>query len=56
MAELQNPMQDDQPLLVAGAIYFVLNFLIARAAAALEYWLSPHLRGRPVAAKVADVL
>jgi octopine/nopaline transport system permease protein len=34
------------PLLVAGAIYFVLNFLIARAFIALEYWLSPHLRAR----------
>ena len=44
------------PLLVAGAIYFALNFLVARAAAALEYLLSPHLRGRPIAAKVADVL
>ena len=43
------------PLLVAGAIYFVVNFLIARGCAALEYFLSPHLRGRPVA-KVADVL
>jgi len=44
------------PLLVAGAIYFVVNYLIARAFVALEYWLSPHLRGRPAAAKVADVL
>jgi octopine/nopaline transport system permease protein len=44
------------PLLVAGAIYFTLNYLIARGAAGLEYLLSPHLRGRPVAVKVADVL
>lgn len=28
----------------AGAIYLTLNFLIIRALAALEYWLSPHLR------------
>jgi octopine/nopaline transport system permease protein len=34
------------PLMVAGAIYFVLNFLIARAFIALEYRLSPHLRAR----------
>ena len=32
------------PLLVAGAIYFVLNYLIGRGFLALEYWLSPHLR------------
>jgi len=35
------------PLLVAGAIYFVLNYLIARAFLLIEYWLSPHLRARP---------
>ena len=45
-----------EPLLVAGAIYFALNFVIARAFSALEYWLSPHLRGRPEPPKVADVL
>jgi octopine/nopaline transport system permease protein len=44
------------PLLVAGAIYFVVNYIIARAFAALEYVLSPHLRGRPTPVKVADVL
>ncbi len=44
------------PLLAAGAIYFAVNYLIARAFAALEYWLSPHLRGRPEPAGVADVL
>jgi octopine/nopaline transport system permease protein len=44
------------PLLAAGAIYFVVNYVIARAFVALEYWLSPHLRGRPVEPKVADVL
>ncbi len=36
------------PLLVAGAIYFVLNVLIARAFMAVEYALTPHLRRRPV--------
>jgi len=35
------------PLLVAGAIYFVLNYVIARAFVALEHWLTPHLRSRP---------
>lgn len=45
------------PLLVAGAIYFAVNFLIARGFAALEYALSPHLRNRPAApAPVPDVL
>jgi octopine/nopaline transport system permease protein len=34
------------PLLVAGAIYFVLNFLIAHAFMAIEYRLSTHLRPR----------
>jgi octopine/nopaline transport system permease protein len=34
------------PLLVAGAIYFVLNFLIARAFMVIEYRLSTHLRPR----------
>ena len=32
------------PLIVAGAIYFVLNFLIARAFLAFEHYLTPHLR------------
>jgi octopine/nopaline transport system permease protein len=44
------------PLLIAGAIYFVVNFLIARALATLEYVLSPHLRGRPDLAPVPDVV
>ena len=44
------------PLLVAGAIYFVVNFLLARALAALEYLMSPHLRGRPVGKPAPDVL
>ena len=35
------------PLLVAGAIYFVLNYVIARIFIAIEYSLSPHLRQRP---------
>jgi octopine/nopaline transport system permease protein len=34
------------PLLVAGAIYFLLNFMIARTFMALEYVLTPHLRPR----------
>ena len=34
------------PLIVAGAIYFGLNFLIARAFMAAEYCLSAHLRPR----------
>ncbi len=34
------------PLLVAGAIYFVVNYLIARAFIFIEQWLSPHLRAR----------
>jgi octopine/nopaline transport system permease protein len=34
------------PLIVAGAIYFVLNFLIARAFIAAEYSLSAHQRRR----------
>ena len=44
------------PLLVAGAIYFVVNFVIARALAGLEYWLTPHLRGRPDLAPVPNVV
>jgi octopine/nopaline transport system permease protein len=31
----------------AGAIYLTLNFIIIRALAGLEYWLSPHLRRAP---------
>jgi len=34
------------PLMVAGAIYFVLNYLIARIFLLIEDWLSPHLRAR----------
>jgi octopine/nopaline transport system permease protein len=34
------------PLLIAGAIYFVVNYLIARAFIFIEHWLSPHLRAR----------
>ncbi len=34
------------PLLIAGAIYFVVNYLIARAFIFIEQWLSPHLRAR----------
>jgi len=32
----------------AALIYLVLNFLVVRAVAWLEYRLSPHLRERPV--------
>ncbi len=35
------------PLMIAGAIYFVVNYLIARVFTAIEHWLSPHLRARP---------
>ncbi len=34
--------------IVAGAIYLVLNFLVTRIIAALEWWLSPHQRAAPV--------
>ena len=34
------------PLLIAGAIYFVVNYLIARVFVFVEQWLSPHLRAR----------
>jgi octopine/nopaline transport system permease protein len=43
------------PLLIAGAIYFVVNYGIARVMAALEYLLSPHLRGRPEIAPAPNV-
>jgi octopine/nopaline transport system permease protein len=33
---------------VAGAIYLALNFIVTRLIYALEWWLSPHLRGAPV--------
>lgn len=33
--------------IVAGALYLALNFLVTRVIAALERWLSPHLRGAP---------
>jgi octopine/nopaline transport system permease protein len=35
------------PLIVAGAIYFTLNYVIAAALLSLERRLSPHLRARP---------
>ncbi len=35
-----------EPLLIAGAIYFTVNVLIARAFMALEHRLTPHLRAR----------
>jgi len=36
--------------IVAGLIYLILNFIITRIVMAIEWWLSPHLRARPVAA------
>jgi octopine/nopaline transport system permease protein len=35
------------PLIVAGAIYFVLNYAIAKTFTAVEHALTPHLRARP---------
>lgn len=32
---------------IAALVYLTLNFLITRAVAALEWWLSPHVRGAP---------
>jgi octopine/nopaline transport system permease protein len=40
--------------IVAGAIYLVLNFVVTRAIQAIEWWLSPHLRGAPAAAPRLD--
>lgn len=34
-------------LIIAGAIYLLINFLATRGVAAFEYKLSPHLRDRP---------
>ncbi|MBL8706851.1 MAG: ABC transporter permease [Rhodospirillales bacterium] len=39
---------------VAGAIYLLINFLLTRAMLALEYWLSPHLRDAPAAARAQE--
>ncbi len=35
------------PLLIAGAIYFVVNYILGAAFLALERYVSPHLRPRP---------
>jgi octopine/nopaline transport system permease protein len=35
------------PLILAGAIYFVVNYIIGAALLALERRLSPHLKARP---------
>lgn len=35
---------------IAGSIYLLINFILTRAALALEWWLSPHLRGAPLPA------
>ena len=40
--------------IVAGAIYLILNFLVTRLIQALEWWLSPHLRGAPLPAPRLD--
>lgn len=37
--------------IVAGAMYLTMNFLITRLVAAVEYWLSPHMRDLPQQAK-----
>ena len=34
------------PLIIAGAIYFTINYITARVFLLIEYWLSPHLRAR----------
>jgi octopine/nopaline transport system permease protein len=34
------------PLMVAGAIYFTINYITARVFLLIEYRLSPHLRAR----------
>lgn len=39
----------------AGAIYLAINFLLARLFAALEYWLTPHLRNAVAAPKLGTV-
>lgn len=36
-----------EAFVVAAVVYLSINFAIARAVAALEWWLSPHLRGAP---------
>jgi octopine/nopaline transport system permease protein len=33
--------------LITAAIYLLLNFVLVRMFALLDYWLSPHLRARP---------
>ncbi len=35
------------PLILAGAIYFVVNYIIGAGFLALEHYVSPHLRARP---------
>jgi octopine/nopaline transport system permease protein len=35
------------PLILAGAIYFVVNYIIGAGFLALEWCLLPHLRPRP---------
>jgi octopine/nopaline transport system permease protein len=43
-----------ETFLVAAVIYLLINFLITRGVMALEWWLSPHLRGAP-ARPLADL-
>lgn len=42
--------------IAAGAIYLTINFVLTRGVKLLEYWLSPHLRDAPVAARVDPAL
>ncbi len=37
--------------IAAGTIYLIINFLLTRAVAQLDWWLTPHLRGIPTAVK-----
>jgi octopine/nopaline transport system permease protein len=38
----------------AAALYLVLAFVTTRLVQALEWWLSPHLRGDPSAATASE--
>lgn len=40
--------------IVAGSIYLVINFVIARAVRMLEHWLTPHLRPAPTPAGTGE--
>jgi len=45
---IQRTYRTMEVFICAALIYLVLNFLVVRAVAWLEYRLSPHLRERPV--------